>query len=74
MYAPGKTWNMTAWSICKQKCGFSWYPTVATRTRGCCRKIPPRKLEGGVLENCMHFRRGGLIEISALYCDVRVAL
>ena len=28
----------------------------------------------GMLQNCMHFRRGGLSEIDALYCDVLVAL
>ena len=49
MYAPRKTWNLAAQRICRQRCGFSWHATEATRTRGCCRRVPPRKSAGGCL-------------------------
>ena len=65
MYAPRKTWNLAAWRICRQTCGFSWFATVATRTPGCCKRVPPRKSAGAC---------GSLTKNDALYCDVLAVL
>ena len=60
-YLHAKVWIFLVINSCHQNTWMLWEGSSSQVGRG-------------VLQNCMHLRRGGLTEIDAPYCDVLVAL